>query len=89
MAAYKKKSDIAIGNVLGSNVFNILLILGFAALFIPLSASGCMDYILILLGVTIVMVPILETGHRISRIEGFIMLVIYGVIIWYMFFISN
>lgn len=84
-AAYKNKSDIAIGNVLGSNVFNILLILGFAALFIPLEAVGSLDYILILLGVTIVMVPILETGHAISRVEGAVMLIIYAVFIWYIF----
>ena len=84
-AAYKSKSDIAIGNVLGSNVFNILLILGFAALFIPLKAVGSLDYILILLGVTIVMVPILKTGHAISRIEGLFMLIVYAVFIWYIF----
>ena len=84
-AAYKSKSDIAIGNVLGSNVFNILLILGFAALFIPLKAVGSLDYILILLGITVVMVPILETGHVISRIEGLFMLVVYAVFIWYIF----
>ena len=84
-AAYKNKSDIAIGNVLGSNVFNILLILGFAALFIPLKAVGSLDYILILLGVTVIMVPILETGHAISRIEGLFMLIVYAVFIWYIF----
>ena len=84
-AAYKNKSDIAIGNVLGSNVFNILLILGFAALFIPLKAVGSLDYILILLGATVVMVPILETGHAISRIEGLFMLIVYAVFIWYIF----
>ena len=84
-AAYKSKSDIAIGNVLGSNVFNILLILGFAALFIPLKAVGSLDYILILLGITVVMVPILETGHVISRVEGLFMLVVYAVFIWYIF----
>ena len=84
-AAYKNKSDIAIGNVLGSNVFNIFLILGFAALFIPLKAVSSLDYILILLGVTVVMVPILETGHAISRIEGLFMLIVYAVFIWYIF----
>ena len=45
MAAYRGKSDIAIGNVLGSNVFNILLILGVAALFIPLKAAGSISFL--------------------------------------------
>ncbi len=85
MAAYKGQSDVAVGNVLGSNVFNILLILGFAALFIPLYAFKSMDSILILLIVTIAMVPIIYTKNIISRLEGAFMLVIYGLFIWYIF----
>jgi cation:H+ antiporter len=86
MATYKDESDIAIGNVLGSNVFNIFLILGIAALFIPLNAVGSIDHIIILAGVTILMFPIIYSGHTISRKEGVIMLVFYGIFIWYAFF---
>ena len=86
MASYKKESDIAVGNVLGSNVFNILLILGASALFIPLNAVFSLDHILILLGVTLVMFPIVYTGHIISRIEGVFLLVLYSLFIWYIFF---
>lgn len=85
VAAFRGESDIAVGNVLGSNVFNIFLILGFAALFIPLGAIGSMDTLLILLAVTLVIVPICYSGHTISRLEGVIMLAIYGVYIWYIF----
>jgi len=85
-AAYKGESDIAVGNVLGSNVFNILLIIGLAAIFIPLNAIAKIDHIIILFAVTIVMFPILYTGHKISRIEGVVMLIFYGVFIWYAFF---
>jgi cation:H+ antiporter len=85
VAAYRGESDIAVGNVLGSNVFNILLILGIAALFIPLGAINSMDNMIILLLVTLLMIPICCTNHTISRIEGFFMLVIYGVYIWYIF----
>lgn len=87
MAAYKKESDIAVGNVLGSNVFNILLILGASALFIPLNAIFSLDHLLILLAVTLIMFPILYTGHVISRREGVFMLVLYSFFIWYTFFI--
>ena len=87
MAAYKKESDIAVGNVLGSNVFNILLILGASALFIPLNAIFSLDHLLILLAVTLIMFPILYTGHVISRREGVFMLVLYSLFIWYIFFI--
>ena len=86
MAAYKGESDIAIGNVLGSNVFNILLILGIAALFIPLNAIESIDHIIILVAVTLFMYPILFTGHIISRKEGFLMLFFYVIFIWYAFF---
>jgi cation:H+ antiporter len=87
MAAYKNESDIAVGNVLGSNVFNILLILGFAALFIPLHASPVNSVsfiqILILLGISLFMFPVLITGTKISRKEAAIMLTIYAVYLWY------
>ena len=86
MAAYKDESDIAIGNVLGSNVFNILLILGVAALFIPLKAKESINHLWILLAVNLLMFPILFSGHSISRKEGVFMLVIYSVFIWYIFF---
>ena len=88
MAAYKEESDIAIGNVLGSNVFNILMILGVAALFTPLKAntSESIAHLLILLVVTLVIFPILYTGRLISRKEGVFMLAIYAVFIWYTFF---
>lgn len=87
-AAYKGESDIAVGNVLGSNVFNILMILGVAALFIPLNANiaESIAHLWILLAVTLIMFLILYTGHKISRIEGVFMLGLYSVFIWYTFF---
>jgi cation:H+ antiporter len=88
MAAYKGEHDIAVGNVLGSNVFNILLIVGVAALFIPLGANlvESIVHIWILLAVTLVMFVIIYTGHKISRVEGVFMLGFYSVFIWYTFF---
>ncbi|UCH72108.1 MAG: calcium/sodium antiporter, partial [Thermoplasmatales archaeon] len=86
MAVYRNKDDIAIGNVLGSNVFNILLILGVSSLFIPLNAIFSMDHIFILFIITLIIFPILYTGHKISRIEGLFMLLIYSIFIWYVFF---
>jgi len=86
MAAYKGESDIAVGNVLGSNVFNIFLILGVAALFIDLKAFISLDHILILFLVTLLIFPIIYTKHKISRIEGVFMLIIYSFFIWYTFF---
>ena len=86
MAAYKGKSDIAIGNVLGSNVFNIFLILGACAIFIPLQAADSFYHLIFLLIATFIMIPVVNTGHIISRFEGVIFLVLYGVFIWFIFF---
>ena len=85
MASFKDESDIAVGNVLGSNVFNILLVLGAAALLIPLGAMKSLDHLVILLGVTLVMIPILRSNHEVSRLEGVFLLVLYVFFIWYMF----
>jgi cation:H+ antiporter len=87
MAAFKKESDIAIGNVIGSNVFNILLILGASSLLIPLNATASLDHQVILLAVTLLMFPILYTGYVISRREGVFMLILYSIFIWYIFFV--
>jgi len=91
MAAYKGESDIAVGNVLGSNVFNILLIIGVAALIIPLNANNVesLSHIWILIIVSLIIFPILYTGHKISRREGTLMLGIYAVFMWYTFFGYN
>ena len=85
MASFKKESDIAIGNVLGSNVFNIFLILGVSALFIPLNTASSLDHILILMAVTLLMIPVLRSNHEISRAEGVVLLILYVVYMWYTF----
>ena len=86
VASYKGESDIAVGNVLGSNVFNIFLVIGAAALLIPLNAIGSVDHLIILLLVTVVMFPILRSGHQVSRFEGVFLIGLYVVFIWYTFF---
>jgi cation:H+ antiporter len=85
IAAYKGESDIAIGNVLGSNVFNIFLVLGASALFIPLNAVDSLSHIIFLIIATIILFPVVFTGHVISRIEGVFFLVLYSFFIWFIF----
>jgi cation:H+ antiporter len=85
-AAYKGESDIAVGNILGSNVFNIFLVLGVCALFIPLNTSGSFYHMLFLIIATFILFPVIYTGQIISRLEGVILLVLYSVFIWFIFF---
>lgn len=93
IAAYHKNTDLAIGNLLGSCIFNNLSILGFTAI-VNDSVSGegiavAQDPILsrdffMMLGVILVVLPMMISNRRIGRIEGFILLVAYFV---YMYFI--
>ena len=80
VAAFRKQSDIAIGNVVGSNIFNILCILGVTATVSPISSSGIglLDAgVMLFLG--LLLLPFALTGRRISRPEGAVFLGVYGV----------
>lgn len=85
VAAFKNESDIAIGNVVGSNIFNILGILGITALVIPLSSEG-ISYIDfgVMLFTALILLPLSKTGFRISRLEGLFLLTGYIVYIYYL-----
>lgn len=78
VASFKGEGDIAIGNVVGSNIFNILFILGIAPLFQPFAAPGIKTLDLAaLVAVTILLIPFMRTKYQISRIEGGILLALY------------
>ena len=55
VAAYKKNSDIAIGNIVGSNIFNISFILGTTALISPIQVSSTFQSDFMILGLTTVL----------------------------------
>lgn len=80
VAAFRKQADIAIGNIVGSNIFNILGILGVSGLAAgPLQGPGISNLDLwVMLGISTVLLPLLFTGRRIARWEGLILLASYG-----------
>ena len=86
VAAFRKEQDIAIGNVIGSNIFNILCILGIAPLISPIQAPQ-IDWIDLgtMLFVTIALFPIMRTGWKINRAEGAFFLLIYIAYTAYLF----
>lgn len=85
VASYKKEADIAIGNVVGSNVFNILCILGITALIIPISTVGISYIDLgVMLFTVVILFPLSRTGFSISRLEGAFMLSGYMGYIYYL-----
>ena len=79
VAAIRGHGDIAVGNVVGSNLFNVLGILGIATLVTPLG-RGAIDWITlgVFVGVAVLIVPLLYTGRRLSRVEGAGLLLVYG-----------
>ena len=85
VAAIKKEADIAIGNVIGSNIFNILGILGIVPLIKPMNNAalnridlGAMIFFAVLL------LPMMRTKWKISRIEGIILLLGYAAYTGYL-----
>lgn len=85
VAALKKESDIVIGNVIGSNIFNILSILGITALISPLTGDGikALDLV-IMMAFSVIIFPLCRIGFGVSRIEGGILVLGY---IAYMLFL--
>jgi len=71
VAAIKKRSDIAIGNVVGSNIFNVLLILGVAGLIQPISTPE-INYVdgLFMIGISLLLWSFMKAGSRIKRWQG-------------------
>ena len=72
LAALRRQGDVALGNVLGSNIYNVLGIGGVTALISPTDMPEQIVTFdnFIMLGLSIVLVAILYTGRRVSRVEG-------------------
>ena len=80
VAAYKKNTDIAIGNVIGSNIFNIFFILGITGVIHPIPYNAAMNFdIYVLLGSTVLLMIFMFTlnTRKLDRWEAFLMLAAY------------
>jgi len=79
-AALKKNSDIAIGNVVGSNIFNLFFILGISAVIrpLPFSVSSNFDIIAVLVASLLMFLFVfIRKGRKIDRLEGAFFLILY------------
>ncbi len=85
VAALKKESDIAIGNIVGSNIFNILCILGTASLIRPITGTGIsMIDVYVMLVAAVALLPILKTDFLLDRKEGCALLIGYIAYLYYL-----
>lgn len=86
IAAYKKKADIAIGNIVGSNIFNIFFILGITSLIQPLPFEASMNFdiaVTILASFLLFLTTIVLGRRKVVKAEGIIFLLIYvGFIVY-------
>ena len=87
VAALKGEKDIAIGNVVGSNIFNVLAICGIAPLIAPISCPGIsvVDMIM-MLAVSLLLWIMMKTEYSISRREGAVLFIIYCAYTVYLLF---
>ena len=83
VAALRGERDIAVGNVIGSTLFNLLGVLGITALIAPapLSVSpNALEFDLpVMLGVVALCLPLFYSGYRLTRTEGLMLLALYAV----------
>ncbi|MFO8062332.1 MAG: calcium/sodium antiporter [bacterium] len=91
MAVIKRKPDIAVGNVIGSNIFNILLILGVSSVISPLKFNPALNIDIVFLGImSLFMLFAVMSNKRktLGRIPGTIMITAF-VLYWVFVFIRN
>jgi len=83
VSARRKESDISVGNVIGSNIFNIMCVIGIVGMVAPLDVDrGLLFFELpVMLLFSVALFPLMKTGNVLNRIEGAILLVGYGIFI--------
>lgn len=92
VAAFRKERDIAVGSVIGSNIMNLLAVLGVSGLFIP-GSIPVPEVLLrvdlsVLIAASFLCIPVFYTGRMISRAEGLMFLFFYSSYLAYLY-LSN
>jgi len=88
VAAWKNEPDISVGNVIGSNIFNLLLVLGISAVIssggLAVSDAALALDLPFLIAVSIACLPVFFTGHKIAQWEGGVFLAYYAAYVIYL-----
>jgi len=79
VASFKRETDLALGNLMGSNIFNILSILGITSLIQPIAINKTLLAVDMfwMLGITLIIFPMMLINRKLGKIEGIILLCIY------------
>ncbi|MEA3291660.1 MAG: sodium:calcium antiporter, partial [Pseudomonadota bacterium] len=93
VAALRGESDLAIGNAVGSSIFNLGAVLGFAALIspggIPIPESVAHFDFIVMTAVAVLLLPVVYTGRAIARWEGWLFIGYYVAYILYLLLASS
>jgi len=91
MAAIRKETDISIGNLIGSNIFNIFAILGITAVVHPLTISDSINQfdVYFLLGISLLLLPIMLFGKKIGRWKGVFLILFYVFYVYFSIMAEN
>jgi cation:H+ antiporter len=86
VAALRKEHDIIVGNIIGSNIFNIG-ILGLVSIIQPITVDPALlrFEFPVMIFFTIIVLPLMRTGCRVSKLEGLLLLLFYGAFIFLLF----
>lgn len=79
VASFKKETDLALGNLMGSNIFNILSILGITSIITEIKVNDVIlnTDMIWMLGITLIVLPLMLTKRQVGRVDGVILLMIY------------
>lgn len=84
-AAYRKETDISIGNLIGSNLFNILAILGITSIVEPVQVSKSINNldVYFMLAISLLIFPMMYWGRKLGRLKGLVLVIFYGIYIYF------
>jgi cation:H+ antiporter len=93
VAALRGERDIAVGNVVGSNIFNILCVIGLSSIVAPagisVSPAALRFDMPVMIGVAVACLPVFFSGYRISRVNGAVFLGFYAAYLTYLVFTAT
>ncbi len=87
IASYRGHSDLALGNLMGSNIFNIFSILGITSIItsIPINEKILNQDIIWMMLVTLMILPIMVIRREVGRTDGLVLLTVYGIYVYTVF----
>lgn len=85
VAALKKETDISVGNLIGSNIFNILGVLGITSLVkeIPVSLQVTSNDVFWVIAISLLVLPLMIINYKINRFKGFLLFASYCIYIYF------